>query len=76
MVELEVGKNEPLTVEGAKTKIDVTKIINTVKNLVDEVKEMAGKPMDVKLENFEVAFSKEAEAYNLSLHTKIVIKEK
>ena len=76
MVELEIGKNEPLTVEGSKTKIDVTKVINTVKDFIDDVREMAGKPMDVKLENFNVAFSKEAETYNLSLHTKIVIKEK
>ena len=76
MVELEMGKNEPLTMEGAKTKIDVTKVISTVKDFVDEVREMAGKPMDVKLENFNVAFSKEAEGYNLTLHTKIVIKPK
>jgi len=77
MVEIEVHASEPKSGKEPTTSIDVTEIIEKVRDLVGNVKEMAGKPMDVNVDSFNLAFSKAADGeYSLSVNTKIVIKPK
>ena len=76
MVEIEGGKDKPLTAEGSKTKIDITEIFNKVRDFVDNIKEMAGEPVDVRVDKLNFAFSKGEGEYGLSIETKVVIKPK
>ena len=76
MVEIEAGKNKPITAEGSTTKIDISQIISKVKDFVDNVKEMAGEPMDVRIDKMNFSLNKGEGEYDLSLETKIVIKPK
>ena len=74
-VEIEAHVSEPEI--KTETSIDVTEIVDKVKALVKNVRDMAGKPMDVKIDNFSFNFSKLAgNEYELAVNTKIVIKQK
>lgn len=75
MVEAEVHTSDAKT--ETTTNIDVTEIIDKVRDFVGNVREMAGKPVDVKVDNFNFTFSKTADGeYSLSVDTKILIKPK
>jgi hypothetical protein len=77
MVELEEHGSEPKTGKKSLAIINLVDIIEKVMDLVSNVREMTGKPVDVKLESFNFAFSKAADGGNcLSLDAKIVIKPK
>ena len=77
MVEIEAHVSEPKKEEESVTNIDVTEIIDKVRQLVGNVKEMAGKPVDVKMESFNFNFSKAADGeYGLSVDTRITVKPK
>lgn len=77
MVEAEVNTSEPKAEASTTTSIDVTEIIDKVRDFVGNVREMAGKPMDVKVDNFNFTFAKTADGeYSLSVDTKILIKPK
>ncbi|MGO8805406.1 MAG: hypothetical protein ACLQO7_02225 [Candidatus Bathyarchaeia archaeon] len=77
MVEIEVHASEPKAKKEPTTSIDVTKIIEKVRDLVGNVREMAGEPMDVNVDSFNLTFGKAADGeYSLSVATKIVIKPK
>jgi len=74
-VEIEAHVSEPEV--KTETSIDVTEIVDKVRALVKNVKDMAGKPMDVKVDNFNFNFSKLAGGeYELAINTKILIKQK
>jgi hypothetical protein len=76
MTETETHASKPKT-EKAETNIDVTEIIQKVRDFVGNVKEMVGKPMDVKVDSFNFNFSKTSDGqYNLNVDTKIKIKPK
>jgi len=76
VVEMEVKETKPEAEKANMTNIDVTEIINKVRDFVENVREMSGKPVDVKVEAFNFAFGKDENQYNLSLDTKISIKPK
>lgn len=77
MVETEADLPKPNADKEANTNIDVTEIIEKVRGLVTNVREMAGKPMDVKVDSFNFAFNKASNGeYGLSVDTKIIIKPK
>ena len=76
MVEVEAETTEKAKNESTQN-IDLNQIIEKVRDLVGNVREMASKPMDVKLESFNFAFSKAADGeYGVSVDTKIVFKPK
>jgi len=77
MAQVEICKDEAKTGNGKTTEIDVTEVIENVRSLVSSVREIAGKPMDVKVDNFNFTFNKAADGeYGLSVDTKIIIKPK
>ncbi len=77
MVETEPQTPKLNAEKKSSTNIDVTEIIQKVKDFVGEVREMAGKPMDVKVDSFNFSFSKTADGeYGLNVDTKIIIKPK
>ncbi len=77
MVEIEAHSSKSKTEKEPITNIDITEIVKRIIDFVGNVREMAGKPMDVKMEGFNFKFSKTAEGeYDLSLYTKITIKPK
>jgi len=77
MVEAEVIKAEPKTGKESVTSIDLNEIIEKVRDLIGNFKEMSGKPMNVKVDSFNFTFSKASEGeYGLNVDTKIVITPK
>lgn len=77
MAQVEISREEAKSENGKTTEIDVTEVIDKVRSLVSSVREIAGKPMDVKVDNFNFTFNKAADGeYGLSVDTKIVIKPK
>ena len=77
MAQVEITKDEAKTGKETTTEIDVTQVIDNVRSLVNSVREIAGKPMDVKVDNFNFTFNKAADGeYGLSVDTKIIIKPK
>lgn len=76
MVDVEAETPEKAKDE-SKQNIDLNEIIEKVRDLVGNFREMAGKPMDVKLDSFNFAFSKASDGeYGLTVDTKIVLKPK
>jgi len=76
MVEIEAHPSEPKK-EDSSTSINVTEIMEKVWGFVGNIKEMAGEPIDVKVDTFNFSFSKTADGeYSLGVNTKISIKPK
>ena len=73
MVEAEIKTEDA---KGNTTEIDVSELVGKVRALVDDIREMAGKPMDVRVDSFNVTFGKAKEEYNLAVDTKIIVKPK
>ena len=76
MVETQIRQSEPETEKASTTNIDVTEIINKVRDFVDNIREMSGKPMDVSVDSFNFSVGKMNGELNLSFNTKIAIKPK
>ena len=77
MVELEAQGAEPKPGKESVASSNMGNIIGKVIDLVGNVREMTGEPVDVKLDSFNFAFSKAADGENcLSLDAKILIKPK
>jgi hypothetical protein len=74
VVEMQIRQSEPEKVSTAN--IDVAKIIGKVRDFVDNVREISGKPMDVSVDNFNFSVGKMNGEINLSFNTKIAIKPK
>jgi hypothetical protein len=63
--------------KGSTTSLDVSEIIEKVRDFVGSIREMTGQPMDVKVDSFNFAFSKASDGeYGLTVDTKIVVKPK
>lgn|GEM_PF-6330613 len=68
MGETEIRTPEPKPDAASAANSDAVEIIGKVKDFVSNVKDMAGKPMDVKAGNFKVTVSRTAEGqYSLSV---------
>jgi hypothetical protein len=74
VVEMQIRQSEPEKVSTAN--IDVAKIIGKVRDFVDNVREISGKPMDVSVGSFNFSVGKMNGEFKLSLNTKIAIKPK
>ncbi len=76
MVETQIRQSKPEKEKVSTKNIDVTEIINKVRRLVDNIREVSGKPMNVSVDSFNFSVSKKNGELNLSLNTKIAIKPK
>jgi hypothetical protein len=76
VVEMQTRQSEPETENASTTKIDITEIIGKVRDFVDNVREISGKPMDVSVGSFNFSVGKMNGEFNLSFNTKIAIKPK
>ncbi len=74
MAEVQKPQSAPEKVSTAN--IDVTEIISKVRDLVNNIKEIAGKPMDVSVDSFNFSVGKMGGELDVSFNTKIVIKPK
>ncbi len=61
-----------------ETKIDINEIISKVGEFVNQIKDMSGngKPMNVKVDSFNVSFGKMDGEYTLTFNSKLAIKPK
>ncbi len=61
-----------------ETKIDINEIISKVGEFVNQIKDMSGngKPMDVKVDSFNVSFGKMDGEYTLTFNSKLAVKPK
>ena len=75
MVEMQIRQTESDKEKEAAT-IDITEIIGKVKGLVDEVRDISGKPMDVKVDSLNFSVGQTNGELNVSFNTKIAIKPK
>jgi len=76
VVEMQIRQSEPEKEEASTTNIDITEIIDKVRDFVDNIREMSGKPMDVSVDSFNFSVGKMNGELNLSFNTKIAIKPK
>ena len=73
---MQIRQSEPEKEEASTTNIDITEIIDKVRDFVDNIREMSGKPMDVSVDSFNFSVGKMNGELNLSFNTKIAIKPK
>ena len=76
MVEMHTRQSEPETEKLSTTNIDVTEIIDKVRDFVDNIREISGKPMNVSVDSFNFSVGKMNGELNLSFNTRIAIKPK
>jgi hypothetical protein len=69
-------QSEPETEKLSTTNIDVTEIIDKVRDFVDNIREISGKPMNVSVDSFNFSVGKMNGELNLSFNTRIAIKPK
>jgi hypothetical protein len=76
VVEMHTRQSEPETEKLSTTNIDVTEIIDKVRDFVDNIREISGKPMNVSVDSFNFSVGKMNGELNLSFNTRIAIKPK
>jgi hypothetical protein len=78
VVEIEVRKSEPGSVQTDTTNLDVNEIIGKVRGFVDSIKNMSssGEPMAVSVEGFNFSVGKVGREYDLTVKLNLSFKPK
>ena len=76
MGEKQIRQSKPEKEKVSTTIMDATEIINKLRRLVDNIREMSGTPVNVSVDSFNFSVSKKNGELELSLNTKIAIKPK